>query len=115
MTSPQEDLNEALEALRALVSLKEGPRDAHYRENKGPAWQRARDIIEKIEAKEASLAQMEHRRQVVASQALRHQIKPMKKGEEPWPDGPRTRCVAVLGGTGSQCKKIVNHPGKHVF
>jgi hypothetical protein len=39
-------LTDALAALRELVALKDGPRDADYDERKPLAWQRARDLLQ---------------------------------------------------------------------
>jgi hypothetical protein len=40
-----DDIVAGLEALNALVELKDGPRDDHYRETKEAAWQAARDAL----------------------------------------------------------------------
>jgi hypothetical protein len=64
VSSPQEDLIEARDALKALVNLKDGPRDAHYIEARGPAWERARAILKTIEVKEAALAEIERASQI---------------------------------------------------
>lgn len=39
------DDNEALNALRELVRLKDGPRDEAYEEAKPAAWKRAREVV----------------------------------------------------------------------
>jgi hypothetical protein len=44
----REERDELYEALSTLVSLKNGPRDEVYQREKPLAWQRAKDVLKRI-------------------------------------------------------------------
>lgn len=75
---------DALSALRMLVRLKDGPRDAAYRSAKDSAWERAREIVR---------GPGETRR--AAADELVYALDPVERGQlaELVPDGPYRRLI----------------------